>query len=426
FSYEEIAGKRTQVYTDQGIELKTVDLRSLAADDFGLAVTKHCEHFQQSLDISIGQLSQFVWMQTPTTQSHNRLLMVIHHLAIDGVSWRILLEDIQNALQAAQKGEAFSWSPKSSSYRQWYQGLVAYAQENSVSHSLNHWITTVQGFQPLPLDLEEVQKTRLRAMAEVQQQLDKAATDELLQQVHQAYKTEINDILLAALALTIGEWTGRQQFNLGLEGHGRDVLEGNIPIDQTVGWFTTLYPVGLTYPETGELRDAIKATKEALRRIPDKGLSYGALRYLHKDAAIREQLSNDRPWDIVFNYLGQLDKAIAHQDRLIQGANESVGASVHQDNWANYKMAINCAVLDGELKITWTYSSAAYHPQTIQQLAQNYLHHLKQIIQHCKDQSKTELTPSDLGFDELVSYQELDAFLDTKDDVESDNDFLLV
>ena len=148
-------------------------------------------------------------------------------------------------------------------------------------------------------------------------------TKALLQETSHAYHTEIDDLLLAALAQTICNWSAKSHVVIGLEGHGRDNSFSDLDLSGTVGWFTNLYPVALESKIEKPISDVIKSVKEQLRQIPGKGMAYGLLRYLHNDASVRQSLSK-KSWDVVFNYLGQLDN-ITNDQSTFKMAKEATG-----------------------------------------------------------------------------------------------------
>ena len=250
-----------------------------------------------------------------------------------------------------------------------------------------------------------------------------AETQELLQEVPEIYHTEINDVLLTALAEVLSEWSGRRQVVVELEGHGREELFEEVEVSRTVGWFTTIYPVLLEVSETGWSRlgegaaasaagGELKSIKEQLRRVPEKGIGYGVLRYLSGDEALRERLKRvGRGAQVSFNYLGQFDQVVSNApevssanggggegERLLFGvAEESSGAQVNMANERRQELEINAMVVGGRLQVAWTYSAARYRRQTIEAAADAYLRALRTLISHCLQAGVSAYTPSDFA-----------------------------
>lgn len=371
------------------------------------AITAVCAHYQQQLDIEAGKIWQCVLIKTSLTDTHNRLFIVIHHLAVDGVSWRIILEDLLVFLAAAAQGRALQPLAKTTSYRQWQQALCRYAVAPATVAQLPYWQHIVNGYTPLPV--QKVAKLVLRKDVHTHTVLlSETATRHLLGKAQQVYNSSVNDWLLAALAYTIGEWTGNKKVLITLEGHGREAIAPDLDTTQTVGWFTNMYPVLLevTAPATGEL---IRSVKEQLHNVPVKGMGYSALRYLHPDAAVRQSLQLPAA-DILFNYLGQLDNLV-HADGDISMADEFTGDAVSGENSFSSKLEITASIAGGQLYVSWTYSPDQYDPAAIAQLASRNVALLEELLPATAAKNETAPTPSDYGLTGVLSIPQLDDFL---------------
>ncbi|SKA37911.1 non-ribosomal peptide synthase domain TIGR01720/amino acid adenylation domain-containing protein [Chitinophaga eiseniae] len=401
FVYHQQENKWQQVYGAGGGELEIADLRSVPTEALSDAITATADRYQASLDIRTGTVAKVVLIQTPDAEEANRLFIVVHHLAVDAVSWRILLEDLQQLLQGQSLPER-----KGSSYRQWQQALVNYGESQRGLSQAPYWERVVQ--QPLPLKTDKKFEGQVTVAdtGNYTSQLDAQRTRQLLKDASQAYHTEINDILLTALALTLSAWNGHAAVIVGLEGHGREDINKNIDTSRTVGWFTNLFPVLL---ETGgnNVGETLKAVKEQLRRTPDKGLGYGVLKYLNKIPT----LQGVNPWNVVFNYLGQSDN-LKDEAGLFSGAPESSGADIAAGFPLQELLSVTGLVKAGQLQLDWNYSSQHFEPATIAQLAQHYLSHLEALIAHCVAVQTPVFTPSDYGLGAWVSNEDLDSFLD--------------
>ncbi|MCP4659008.1 MAG: hypothetical protein GY856_26655 [bacterium] len=211
-------------------------------------------------------------------------------------------------------------------------------------------------------------------------------TRTLLKEVHKAYRTRINDVLLAALVQAVGEWTGKPTLLVEMEGHGREEFDEELDLSRTVGWFTSIFPVLLEgIDDPGGL---LKGVKERLRSIPGGGVGYGLLRYLNEETAKR--LRDLPPAAVVFNYLGQLDAALPPSFAL-RPAVESAGSAIGTEGQRRYLLEINGGVADGCLRLTWTYSENLHRRATIEALAAGFLEALRGLIRHC-------LSPGDRPF----------------------------
>ncbi|MBC9908991.1 non-ribosomal peptide synthase/polyketide synthase [Chitinophaga varians] len=363
---------------------------------------------QARLDIRHGVMLQATLIQTPSAEANNRLLLVVHHLAIDGVSWRILLEDLNRLLEQPAMTADAVLGAKGSSCRQWHDALITYAQNGLGRQQQRYWEAVVAKRTPLHTDLPHNGKITVSDIRRETARLDATATRRLLQEVPAAYKTEINDILLAALARTLTTWNKGAGVLVGLEGHGREDIAPGIAVNRTIGWFTSQYPVWLEAAAgiaTGRL---IRDIKEQLRQIPDKGIGYGINKYIGKQATLQGAV----PWEVGFNYLGQGDNMPAGQG-AIKASLASLEAGGSPQRIVPEKLAVNSMVRDGELVIEWSYSQLHFQAATIEGIAADYCRHLEAIIMHCAERSQQApvASPSDYGLGGVMTNDELDQFL---------------
>ncbi|QQE09347.1 AMP-binding protein, partial [Cupriavidus sp. ISTL7] len=350
--YRQTEGEWSQHYAEP-VESELLWREDVADVD---AIDEHCTRAQQSLDLQHGPLLRALQLRLP--DGSERLLLAVHHLVIDGVSWRVLLEDFQHAYRLARDGVSIALPPKTASYKAWAQALVQHANSDDLIRQADYW-RTQQGPE-LPCD-RAAENDRIAGAARLTLQLSPAQTQRLLKQAPAAYRTQINDLLLSALARAVGHWAGVDRAAIFLEGHGRDALFENVDISRTVGWFTSLFPVVL--PVLDDTGGSIKAVKETLRGIPDHGIGYGLLRHLGPQA-IRDQLAALRPPRITFNYLGQLD-AGAGDAALFDRAAESPGQPISPEAPLGNWITINGQVSGGVLSLAVSFSTARYRQETI-------------------------------------------------------------
>ena len=414
FKYTNINGDWQQEYGSSNGCFVVDDLKNVSLQLLGQLIKESATLHQQQLNITKGELFCMVLMETPEGESNNRLLLIIHHLAMDGVSWRILLEDLELLLTSVSEEKDTRLMHKSSSYRQWYKALENYGRSNALKAQLTYWQQVVKEFKALPVDKTNVSVARVCNMAEYVVHLEQDQINLLLTEVPKVYHTEINDILLAALAKTVAEFTKIEWVTIGLEGHGREEIETGIDTSRTVGWFTNLYPLQLSVKPACDEGELIKSVKEQLRQLPGKGIGYGVLKYINRETG----LQGKDPWDIVFNYLGQLDNAV-NESKWISIANESAGSNTSKDHLINEKISVKAFVKNGKLLISWSYSTLHFHENTIKALATSFVTNLNQLITHCmlQQHSGTAYTPSDFGLGADVTYEELDSFLEEDDNI---------
>jgi fengycin family lipopeptide synthetase B len=409
---------------EPGFLLPRVDLTALAPADAERALGASADAAQASLDLARGPLLRFVWYQLA---GEARLLLVIHHLSIDGVSWRILLEDLETACrQVAAGGPAALRLPaKTTSFKEWAERLGAYARNLSpeaIEREIGHWSGLARlPFDRLPFELAEpTERTDpfdsfaptaplaraastglLAASRTVTVELDEAETRALLTELPSAYGTQVNDALLAALAATLARPGGALWIDL--EGHGREEVVPAVDLSRTVGWFTTLFPVALAVESTapGAL---LQSVKEQLRAIPDRGFGYGVLRYLRGGAAAALLAALPAP-RVIFNYLGEIDGSF--EGGLFAPAAEPSGAAQSPRQRRPHALAVSLFVVSRRLRVDWGYSADLCDRGTIERLAAAYAASLRELIAHCRTAGTAHtpggFTHADLDADDLAN-----------------------
>ncbi|MDV3438226.1 non-ribosomal peptide synthase/polyketide synthase [Pseudomonas otitidis] len=349
-----------------------------------------CSEVQRSLDLAAGPMLRLALIELP--DGGQRLLLAIHHLVVDGVSWRILLEDLQTAYRQLQAGETPRLPAKTTSFKAWGERLRDHARSDAMDAQLGYW---QQLLQDAPVDLPRDNPAGAldnRHARSVATRLDATRTRQLLQDAPAAYRTQVNDLLLTALAQAVCAWTGEASALVQLEGHGREDLFEDIDLSRTVGWFTSLFPVRLE--PAADIGTAIKHIKEQLRSTPDKGLGHGLLRHLGSDEA-RATLAGLPQPRITFNYLGQFDGDFA-EGALWVPAEEGRGAGQDPQAPLGNWLSVDGQVFGGELSLNWTFSGDVFAEATIARLAEAYQQALEALIEHCCDTRNAGLTPSDV------------------------------
>ena len=362
---------------------------------------------QRSLDLAHGPLLRALLVDGPEGQQ--RLLIAIHHLVVDGVSWRVLLEDLQTVYRQLGDGQSVSLPAKTSALRDWASRLQAYAGSESLREELSVWQHQLAG-PAVTLPVDRPQGTlRNRDADTVSVRLNAEHTRQLLQHAPSAYRTQVNDLLLTALARVLCRWSGHESALIQLEGHGRETLFDDIDLTRSVGWFTSAYPLRLTpvhIEEAAGQGASIKAIKEQLRGVPHKGLGYGVLRYLADDL-IKQTMAALPSAEITFNYLGQFDQSFG-SDALFHPLDESAGIAHDPDAPLPNALSVDSQVYGGELVLRWTFSRERHDLHTIRELAEAYLAELQSLVAHCLKDGAGGLTPSDFPLAHLTQPQ-LDA-----------------
>jgi amino acid adenylation domain-containing protein/FkbH-like protein/non-ribosomal peptide synthase protein (TIGR01720 family)/FkbM family methyltransferase len=391
------------------ISVNFIDLSALSDNEQKTAIATKVESLQGSLDLS-KNLVQIAFFDLGVNK-RARLLIIIHHLVVDGVSWRILLEDLQTAYQQLSQGQKIKLPPKTTSFKDWAQHLIEYAQSDLLKAELAYWLRASHLLIfPIPIDYSGGANT-VKSISTVSVSLNETQTQLLLQDVPKAYQTQINDVLLTALVLVLSKWTNTDSVLFNLEGHGREEIIEDVDLSRTVGWFTTMFPVILKLETIDQenLGNALKSVKEQLRAIPHKGIGYGLLRYLRRDQEIVTQLAVFSQAEISFNYLGQFSQVL-NQNSLIQLASESSGLDHSLEGQRPHLLNINAIVINEQLQIDWKYSTHVHKSTTIEKIAQDFVEVLQELIAHCTSPDNGGYTPTDFPLLEF-SQTELDKLL---------------
>uniref|UniRef100_A0A2P1CYX6 AptA n=1 Tax=Fischerella sp. CENA298 TaxID=1622126 RepID=A0A2P1CYX6_9CYAN len=408
FVQEEENWQQINAATQESVTLSVFDLSHLSPAEQQKAIATKDAELQASLDLATGAIAKVALFQLGKNQP-SCLLFIIHHLAVDGVSWRILLEDLATAYQQISRGETIKLPAKTTSWQYWSDRLTEYAQTQAIKE-LDYWLTQSSlQVTALPVDYPfSKENNTVASTASVSLALNEEQTRALLQDVPSAYNTQINDVLLTALVQSFTQWTGESSLLIDLEGHGREDLFEDVDLSRTVGWFTTLFPVGLQLGEIEHPGEALKSIKEQLRRIPNRGIGYGVLRYLHENTTIREKLQSLPVAQISFNYLGQFDQVLKASEVL--GLAKEFKSEQSLLNQRSHLLGISGFIRAGKLEMTWAYSEKIHKRDTIERLASGFIEALKTLIAHCQSKDSQSYTPSDFSAAKL-NQKQLDKFL---------------
>ncbi|MEO7327328.1 MAG: condensation domain-containing protein, partial [Minicystis sp.] len=360
---------------------RLVNLRDLGEAEQRETVKQVAEETQRSLDLADGPVIRAVYFDLGPA-APGRLLLVIHHLAVDGVSWRILLDDLWAAYEARHRGDAVSLPPRTTSIQRWATLLDEHARSPAVGAEQAYWLAEERSRAgKLPVDKPGGENLR-RSSATVSLFLSREQTDALLRDVPEVYNTQINDVLLAAFALSFRAFLGGSAVLFELEGHGREDLFAGVDLTRTVGWFTTVFPVLLELEEETDPGRVLLSVKEQLRAVPGRGIGYGLLRYLRGDEALCRKLAALPQAEVSFNYLGQLGQAVPEAAPL-KAAREPSGPTQSPRAKRAHLLEVSASVAAGRLQVSFTYGEELHERATITALAERYLDELRGLITHC-------------------------------------------
>ncbi len=357
-----------------------------------------CSEIQQSLDIINGPVFKIVYFNL--RENEGRILFVFHHIVIDGVSWRILLEDFQILYKSFESNIEYELPAKTTSFKNWSEILKDYANSSSINNEKQYWLKKATLYKKTLQPEFENGINDEKSVKSVSMMLDEQTTNKLLKEVNKKYNTKIDDILLTTLILSFSQWSGKRSMFVNLEGHGRNPISDDIDLSRTVGWFTTIYPLYLDLKKSVSIEESVIIIKEQIREIPNDGLGYGLLRYLNSDKEIKKQLEVFDTIEITFNYLGQLDNIINNKS-LFEPASENKGLERASNNIRSSIIDISGSVFENKLRINFIYSKNLFNEESIAEWINIYENKLKDVISECTSDKVPSFTSSDFELSNL-------------------------
>ncbi|PGM50751.1 non-ribosomal peptide synthetase [Bacillus thuringiensis] len=406
FRYEQLPNgtwRQRNEGTDELSVLHVVKRNQVNEKEWNKIIQEEMNINQASFNLVNGPLMRVVYFEDNLTRN-DRIFWVIHHLVVDGVSWRILLEDLQVVYNQMKQGQEVRLPAKSTSFKEWSERLQTYSDSGISKEVQNYWNEQVEKeTMKIPMDYP-IQETTEESIDQVTRTLGIEETQTLLHEVLVTHKTRIDEVLLTALGQAIVDCTNQQTVSIHLEGHGREEMIEGIDSSRTVGWFTSIYPVHLNFQGTQTPIEGLKAVKEQLRRIPNRGVDYGILRYLNKGLLPFYQ---QKP-SISFNYLGQFDQVFS-RDSLFMQETGFTFLDHAPDSKPSHLIDVIGMVKDEKLHFVWMYSREQFSKLKIQLIADGMLRHLRQLIN--KPTTESAFTVSDFADAEDLTEESLSKVL---------------
>ncbi|SFD15618.1 non-ribosomal peptide synthetase [Pseudoalteromonas denitrificans] len=402
-NYQQFNGNLTNQAVTQ------IDVSGLNDLDYQQTLAKQSEEIQASLSLSEGKLFKAVLFSSD--EPHKcRLLLVIHHLVVDGVSWRILLEDLQQGFGQLSGNQPVKLSDKTSSFKEWANFLRTYATSDAIRGERDYWLSQLTlPISPLPVDYPDVMDNRLTSNKLVSLTIPAEQTQALLNKCHSVYNTRIDDLLLSAVMIGLHAWSGNNNLRIDMEGHGREMLSDELDISETLGWFTSVYPVAMSIEPEASISQIIRDIKEQLRAIPGKGVGYGLLVDMIQDPELAAVAKNTKS-DFSYNYLGQVDQSFSEQSDFYL-ASEFTGNDVSLNRQREYPFSISGMVKNDSLELSIHYNGLRYEEDNIKAFTGLIEQAINEIISHCQYNENRHYTVSDFPL-ASVSKAELEQLQD--------------
>ncbi|MNZ22727.1 Plipastatin synthase subunit C [compost metagenome] len=370
-------------------------------------VEEHCNEIQGSIDLKNGPLMKVGLFDTLDGM---HIFICIHHLVVDGVSWRILLEDFNTVYTQIINHEEVNLPLKTASYQKWSEGLITYGESYLLRRELPYWKTILDKTESMAsisksLKLQSLDEVdhRNSEVYNLEFELSTENTNKLIYDCSKAYNTEINDLLLAALSIAVSRCFGLQSVAIELESHGRHPIEPQVCVDRTVGWFTNIYPVILEC-QTDDIGTTIKNTKDMLRNVPNHGLGYGILKFLTENELKEHSGSHV---EVSFNYLGDISSS---EGGVFNFSKLNSGKMSSDENRINKLITVDGILQDSQLAFTIGYHGSIHDHDAVQ-FCDCFKLSLNDVITHCSNSNETQYTISDYGNDIEWSDSELEDVL---------------
>ncbi|MEU0885011.1 amino acid adenylation domain-containing protein [Lentzea sp. NPDC005914] len=327
-------------------------------------VQEHMEALQRELDLAHGPLVAAVLFDRGDEPAW--LGLAIHHLVVDGVSWNILLED----LEAAYNDEPLA--PKTTSYRQWAESVAAFAASDEVRAELPYWRTKAETAFTLPVDATGANTE------------DSAAVVEVTVDARTVPNNQVLDVVLAALHQTLGEWAGTDTVVVDVEHHGRESVAPGTDLSRTVGWFTSVHPVVLQHNDLSDHNKILTAARESLKSVPRHGVGYGALRHLAPDDPEVRSLRAAPDRQVNVNFTGGLDPVNDGEAGLI--VDELPGDLCGDSTSGGLRpYALHLEIErtgEGELLVEWHHSTNLHRTETVRRVATRFRQAAESFVEH--------------------------------------------
>ncbi|SHI51997.1 condensation domain-containing protein [Algibacter luteus] len=345
---------------------------------------------QENTNLSEGSLFKLIFFNCNSLQS-NRVVIIAHHLVIDLVSWNIIVQEIANTINTINNDFILETNHnKTATIKDWANYLDKFSSSNSLLEELNYWNSQKNDNKNFPTDYTSNSHIYLENSIFTQHvTLDTEQTKLLVHNANETYSTKVEDLLIAALIATLCDWGNLEYLLLGLERQARNIDTQDIDVSNTVGWFTSFFPIALNYNKTQGLGTHIKGIKEELRTIPSNGIGFGVLKYLSNTNT--SKLKELQP-KVIFNYFG---KANTNEKNNEVGFKFMESSTRDMQSERNYEIEINTQIINDNLYVNWSFTKDLYKEETALILTEKFIENLKLIIKYCITQDNITYTPSD-------------------------------
>lgn len=406
-------GNYRQIFSEMNSSVP-FEVVELTGGNIEKTVTEKSAEFQSTLNIEKGPLFKIVYFKL-IEEKYDRLLIIIHHLVVDGVSWRILLEDLQTAYEQLLNSGKAKLPPKTTSFKFWAERLKKSADEEKWISELKHWekVKKFEEYAKIPVDFKKGENIE-QSLNRVELRLPVEMTEIILKETVQKFNTSVLEILLTAFVNSVSQWSGKRKLLIGMEGHGREDIFDDVDISRTLGWFTSIYPVLIDLKDSVNILDSIKYVKEQFRKIPNNGMGYGILKYLSNNKNVNQVMHEFSEPDIMFNYLGVFNQNETKKSKF-KKANENSGSERALDNIRANLLDVTSSIADDVLTVHINYSENFHKRETIKKLTELIEENILNIIHVVKTGENIEISTVDFE-DAEITEEDLDHLLSEMDE----------
>lgn len=363
---------------NHGLDKAVVDLKIVKMTDQMDEQTfqEEVNRSQRQIDIANGPLMKLVIFQG---KQGDHLLIIIHHLLVDGISWRIILEDFEKGYSQILNGSEISLPHKTHSYKEWSKRLLQYCDSMELKEEIDYWNGIVKTEVNSLIQPNKKRENQVRHRLDRQIVLSEEETEKV-KNASNMLNISMESILLGSIGLAIKEWKGMGKIRVDLEGHGRQDIFDDMNINRTVGWFTAIYPCVI---ESMEIYiDCIKNINDMLKRVPNKGFGYGILKYLSKDSQVDFKGENHNS-EICFNYLGEFDQNVGNN--LFHTSHLYAGETVDENLQVDYVLDVNCIIINSKLQMNVNYNQYDFEEEGIATFKDACYKYMLEIVRYAEN-----------------------------------------
>ncbi len=385
---------------------ESINLDNLTLAEQQAKINATIKKVSSSFRLSEGNLFRCLYFQTGDSQK-DQVVLIAHHLVVDNVSWQIITNELSTAIEQLQNKKEVDLGVSSITYHQWSDHLRSLIQQENILSSLDYWNGFKKEIYKIPA-LNQNQKLLVseKDLEIFQITLNASDTERLTKEITETYHTKVNEVLLTAFVRAWREWTGNTSLIIETEGHGREALGEDTTFFNSVGWFTSVFPIQIDLEENQNIFDDLKRIKTQIRNVPHKGLSYGLLRYL--DVPTSDEFSLNYQTPVLFNYLGIQNHLVS--DVLGQGENLANDMR-HPESEQDHLLEFNALIINHQLIIKCRFSPLLIAKEELEKLMKFYQNNIQLFFENGSDDTTHHYTPSDFT-DVDISQNDLDALMD--------------